>query len=140
MNHNQYVEIFIMLIISGLLSTKNVWVDSISDIRYSINDLYKILLTSGWMGSLMGFYYRDNKILSYGLILVIITIICIRTQFLVSENQYILDMIPHNSMTIHMSKERLNKNNKLPKPKQKRISTDKPRLKQILQSIINQPK
>jgi membrane-bound acyltransferase YfiQ involved in biofilm formation len=111
MNHNQYVEIFIMLIISGLLSTKNVWVDNISDIRYSINDLYKILLTAGWMGSFMGFYYRDNKILSYGLILVVITIICIRTQFLVSENQYILDMIPHNSMSIHMSKERLNKNN-----------------------------
>ena len=111
MNHNQYVEIFIMLIISGLLSTKNVWVDNISDIRYSINDLYMILLLSGWMGSFIGFYYRDNKILSYGLTLVVITIICIRTQFLVSEDQYILDMIPHNSKSIHMSKERLNKNN-----------------------------
>ena len=111
MNHNQYVEIFIMLIISGLLSTKNVWVDNISDIRYSINDLYMILLLSGWMGSFIGFYYRDNKILSYGLTLVVITIICIRTQFLVSEDQYILDMIPHNSKSIHMSKERLKKNN-----------------------------
>jgi hypothetical protein len=32
------------MIIAGSLSTMNVWVDKISDIRFSLNDLYMILL------------------------------------------------------------------------------------------------
>jgi hypothetical protein len=32
------------MIVAGALSTMNVWVDKISDIRFSVNDLYMILL------------------------------------------------------------------------------------------------
>ena len=32
------------MIFAGALSTMNVWVDKISDIRFSVNDLYMILL------------------------------------------------------------------------------------------------
>jgi hypothetical protein len=42
MNHS-YVVMFIIMIISGFLSTMNVSVDKISDIRFSLNDLYMTL-------------------------------------------------------------------------------------------------
>lgn len=48
-----------------------------------------------------------------GILLVIFNIWCIRTQFLISENQYKLGMIPHHSMAIHMSKKLKNKNNNM---------------------------
>lgn len=35
----------------------------------------------------------------------------IRNQFMISEKQYKLGMIPHHSMAVHMSKKLLNKNN-----------------------------
>ena len=35
---------FFIMIVAGALSTMNVWVDKISDIRFSVNDLYMILL------------------------------------------------------------------------------------------------
>jgi len=44
-----------------------------------------------------------------GLLLVIVNIWCIRTQFLITETQYKLGMIPHHSMAIHMSKKLLEK-------------------------------
>jgi uncharacterized protein (DUF305 family) len=36
---------------------------------------------------------------------------CIRTQFLISESQYKMGMIPHHSMAIHMSRKLLEKGN-----------------------------
>ena len=34
---------FFIMIVASALSTMNVWVDKISDIRFSLNDLYMIL-------------------------------------------------------------------------------------------------
>ena len=47
MNHskiNHYTVMFFVMILSGLLSTMNIWVDKIDDIRLSINDFYMSLL------------------------------------------------------------------------------------------------
>jgi len=101
------------MILSGLLSTMNIWVDKVSDIRYSINDLYMILLMTGWMFLFMGIYYKDTKIMFFGLFLVIVILFCIRTQLFVSETQYKLGMIPHHSMAILMSKKLLEKKNNI---------------------------
>ena len=52
-----------------------------------------------------------NRNIFIGLLLIIVTIWCIRNQTLVTETQYKFGMIPHHSMAIHMSKkllERLN--------------------------------
>jgi hypothetical protein len=108
---NHYLVMFIIMILSGLLSTMNIWVDKISDIRYSINDVYMTLLMTGWMFLFMGLYYKERHIFILGLSLVIVIIICIRTQFLVSQTQYKLGMIPHHSMAILMSKKLLEKTN-----------------------------
>ena len=96
---------FIVMIFSGLLTTMNVWVDKWDDIRFSINDVYMTLLMTGWMFLFMGIYYSESNILLFGLFLVIVNIWCIRTQFMVTNEQYILGMIPHHSMAIHMSKK-----------------------------------
>ena len=101
--HSNIVMFFIM-ILSGLLSTMNIWVDKLDDIRFSLNDGYMILLMSGWMFLFMGLFNKEKKIFMIGLLLVIANIWFIRNQFLVSENQFKLGMIPH------MSKKLLNKN------------------------------
>jgi hypothetical protein len=97
------------MIISGFLSTMNVWVDTWDDIRFSINDLYMTLLMTGWMFVCMGIYYKEIDVFLFGVCLVLVNIWCIRTQFLVTTKQYISGMIPHHSMAIHMSKQLLKK-------------------------------
>jgi len=110
---NHYIIMFFIMILSGLLSTMNVWVDKYDDIRFSINDLYMILLMSGWMFFFMGLIYQEMYIFIIGILLVITNIWCIRTQFLITETQYKLGMIPHHSMAVHMSKKLLDKKNNI---------------------------
>jgi hypothetical protein len=87
----------------------NIWVDKIEDIRISINDVFMTLLMTGWMFLLMGLFYFDITNIILGVCLVLINIWCIRTQFMVTPEQYIYGMIPHHSMAIHISKKLLNK-------------------------------
>ena len=96
---------FVIMILSGLLTTMNVWVDKWSDIRWSINDIYMTLLMTGWMFLFMGLYYREWIIIVIGGVFVVSNIWCIRNQFLVTNEQYILGMIPHHSMAVLMSKK-----------------------------------
>ena len=106
---DHYTIMFFIMVLSGLLSTMNVWVDKIDDIRFSINDLYMSLLMTGWMFLFMGLIYQEINIFFIGLSLVVINIWCIRNQFLINETQYKLGMIPHHSMAVHMSKKLLEK-------------------------------
>lgn len=103
--YNHYVVMFFIMILSGLLTTMNVWVDKLDDIRFSINDIYMTLLMTGWMFLFMGIYYGDSFIICLGIFLVVANIWCIRTQFIVTNEQYILGMIPHHSMAILMTKK-----------------------------------
>jgi hypothetical protein len=100
-----YLVMFVIMILSGLLTTMNMWVDKWDDVRFSINDVYMTLLMTGWMFLFMGVYYSETLILLLGLFLVISNVWCIRTQFMVTNNQYVLGMIPHHSMAILMSKQ-----------------------------------
>ena len=109
--HNHYVVMFFIMVLSGLLSTMNVWVDKVDDIRFSINDAYMTLLMTGWMFLFMGLFYQEISIFFIGLSLIICNIWFIRTQFLVTSTQYKLGMIPHHSMAVHMSKKFLEKEN-----------------------------
>ena len=112
MKHSQsshYVIMFGIMVLSGLLSTMNVWVDKIDDIRFSVNDAYMTLLMTGWMFLFMGLIYQEMVVGFIGLSLIIFNIWCIRSQFLVTEIQYKLGMIPHHSMAVHMSKKLLEK-------------------------------
>ena len=113
MDNSHYIIMFFIMIISGALSTMNVWVDKIGDIRLGLNDLYMILLMSGWMLFFMGIIYKHLYSFIFGLVLVVANFYCIRTQCFVSEHQYKLGMIPHHSMAVHMSKKLLEKENNI---------------------------
>ena len=104
-----YMSMFFITILSGLLSSINVWVDKIEDIRFSLNDWYMTLLMTGWMFLLTGIFYKEPIVSLFGFFLVVFNIWCIRTQFMISQNQFFLGMIPHHSMAIHMSKKLLEK-------------------------------
>lgn len=104
-DYTHYIVMFCIMILSGLLTTMNVWVDKWDDIRFSINDIYMTLLMTGWMFLFMGLYYSERLILCLGFFLVVTNIWFIRTQFMVTTEQYILGMIPHHSMAILMSKK-----------------------------------
>jgi len=110
---NHYTVMFFIMVLSGLLSTMNIWVDKLDDIRFSINDVYMTLLMTGWMFLFMGLFYYETSVFCVGLLLVIVMIWCIRTQFLVTQTQYKLGMIPHHSMAVHMSKKLLEKENNM---------------------------
>lgn len=114
LRNNHYTIMFFIMIASGLLSTMNVWADKLDDVRFSINDAYMTLLMSGWMFLFMGLIYREPSVFFIGLSLVIVNILCIRNQFLITETQYKLGMIPHHSMAVHMSKKLLEKENNIP--------------------------
>jgi len=104
---------FFIMLLSGMFSTMNVWVDKVDDIRFSINDAYMTLLMTGWMFLFMGLIYQERSVFFIGLLLVIFSISCIRSQFLITETQYKAGMIPHHSMAIHMSKKLLEKENNI---------------------------
>ena len=105
---------FFIMILTGLLSTMNVWVDKYDDIRFSMNDVYMILLMTGWMFFFMGIVYKEIRVILIGLGLVAVNLYCIRNQVLITETQYKLGMIPHHSMAIHMSKKLVEKENSIP--------------------------
>ena len=105
-------EIIIMMIImfiAGLLSSMNIWVDKLSDMRFHLNDVYMSLLMCSWCLVFIGIYYINATILFTGIIFTFLMIYCIRTQLFIDEKQYLNGMIPHHSMAVLMSKELLKK-------------------------------
>jgi hypothetical protein len=101
------------MILSGLLSTMNVYADKLDDIRWSLNDIYMTTLMTGWMITFMSIYYKDVKPFIIGSCFVIFSFYAIRTQLFISQDQYLLGMIPHHSMAILMSKRLLTKDNSI---------------------------
>jgi hypothetical protein len=108
-NYNHYIVMFWISIFSGLLTTMNVWADKLYDIRFSLNDLYMTLLMTGWMFFFTGLWYNEKPIFFIGIALLLFSFWCIRTQFMITTQQYITGMIPHHSMAVHMSKKLLEK-------------------------------
>jgi hypothetical protein len=98
-------------IISALLSGMWVWADKWSDVRLSINDLYMAFLMTGWMFLIQGAITKYMKYIIIGAILVITSLFLIRFQILVSQEQYLVGMIPHHSMAIFLSKKQLEQSN-----------------------------
>jgi hypothetical protein len=104
---HEIAPMFVIMFIAGLLTTMNVYTTNFNDMRWSINDVYMSLMMCGWMFLIWGVVYQMTKQTIIGLMLLTISFYGIRTQFLVSPNQYIKSMIPHHSMAITMSQELL---------------------------------
>ena len=102
---HSYAVMFLIMLVTGFLSTMNLAVDSWTDIRWSLNDLYMILTMSGWMLVFMAALNQDWWIMAAAVVLVAASIWAIRVQFLISTDQFVLGMIPHHSMAVHMSRQ-----------------------------------
>lgn len=102
---HSYFSMFIIMMLSGILSSMNVWVDNLDDIHISLNDIYMSLLMSGWMILFMALLDKNITISLIGICIIIISFIAIRTQLFINVKQYLLGMIPHHSMAITMSKK-----------------------------------
>jgi hypothetical protein len=113
------------MIAAGFLSTMNVWADSWSDIRWSINDIYMTGLMTGWMIFFMGLFSANVQWTLIGVVAAAVFIVLIRTQALVSESQYLRGMIPHHSMAVFMSKRLAEKSNGIPEFLQKIVGTQR---------------
>jgi hypothetical protein len=108
-----YGSIVCIIILSGMLSTTNVWVDKVEDMRLSVNDVYMIFLMTGWVLFFMAAINGDVGISMTGLTLAGFMIFCIRTQLFVTESQFLLGMIPHHSKSVHMCKRLKTQNIKI---------------------------
>ena len=106
MEHN-YVFMIVIMIISGLLSSMYIWANRLGDIRLSINDLYMILLMTGWMLFFMTLSYGDYYKTIYAGIFIIAIFFSIRNQQFITKGQYFTGMIPHHSMAVLMSRQLL---------------------------------
>ena len=102
---HSYAVMFLIMLVTGGLSTMNLAVDSWTDIRWSLNDLYMILTMAGWMLVFMAALNQDWWIMAAAFVLVAASIWAIRVQFLISTDQFVLGMIPHHSMAVHMSRQ-----------------------------------
>jgi len=96
----------ISMIISGLLSSMNIWAVTIDDMRLSMNDVYMISLMTSWMFFIMGILMSHMQYTLYGAIGIVISIYCIRIQAFITEKEFVKGMIVHHSMAVTMS-ERL---------------------------------
>jgi len=83
--YNHYVQMFFIMIIAGLLSTMNVWADKWEDVRLSLNDVYMILLMTGWMLLFMGILNKFMPATLVGLLLVLFNLYAIRNQLFVNQ-------------------------------------------------------
>jgi hypothetical protein len=108
---HSYFAMFIIMMISGLLSSMNVWVDKWDDIRLSLNDIYMSLLMSGWMIFFMAIINNDYLYIFISLAIIVFSFFLIRNQIFIDEFQYLTGMIPHHSMAVMMSKALKNKSN-----------------------------
>lgn len=138
---NNHITIMIISsLLAGFLSSMNVFTTKFDDMRLHVNDFYMITL----MTSLMILFHfimtgnKDNNI-SFWLIISILIFVCIRTQFLVNDEQFLNGMIPHHSMALLMSKKIVltTKNNRIKKLAQSIIDSQTQEIKEM-NNILNE--
>ena len=105
---------FGLMVLSGLLSSMNVFADKLGDVYLTLNDLYMSLLMTGWMFLFMGLYSKTSRQMYVGLVCIAVSFVAIRMQLFIGSSQYAMSMIPHHSMAVLMSKRVLEKQVKPP--------------------------
>ncbi|MEO6150311.1 MAG: DUF305 domain-containing protein [Mucilaginibacter sp.] len=114
MNNNHYLKLLLSLVISFFVMYAVMFlnVDESSHIYLSINRLYMSLLMVSPMAIIMVIVMRgmypnkmvNGAIMATGLIVFVVSFICLRTQAFISDRQYMKGMIPHHSSAIMTSK------------------------------------
>lgn len=102
------ISMILSSLVSGFLSTMNMWVVKWNHVRFHLNDTYMVLLMTLWMMLFTYLiYYNHMKNASMYIVITLVCICliiyCIRTQFLIDDEQFLNGMIPHHSMAILMA-------------------------------------
>jgi hypothetical protein len=117
-NHMSTNEAILVMLfactIAGSLLGMNTFANKADDIRFNLNDVYMALMMTGGMFFLMGVYYKSVKLISVGISVSLIGLICIRNQLFINKNRFLNSMIPHHSMAIMMTKRLKEKDEELP--------------------------
>lgn len=108
---DNFFLMFIISIISGLLSSMFIFADKYSDISIGLNDLYMAVLMTSWMFLIMGILFKKWFYFTIGLLTGITVLYLIRNQIFINKKEYLNSMIPHHSMAVMVTK-RLRENNK----------------------------
>jgi hypothetical protein len=103
------IQMIIIMIISGLLSSMSVWADKANDMRLSINDIYMIVLMTAWMTFLMSVLHKNTTYSFISGVVILATYYAIREQLFINIKDFYRGMIPHHSMALLMSKRVLEK-------------------------------
>ena len=105
-----FITILVVSRIAGMLSTMNIWANDIGDVRFHMNDFYMVILITSWI-TIIGYLLAQKTMqipksgFIFAIVTVILTMIAIRKQIFVSDNQYLNGLIPYNSMGILMAKK-----------------------------------
>lgn len=118
----------IISIVSGILSGMNLWAVDRKHMRAHLNNVYMVLLMTGWMVLLTAAFtphidYHNSLIIGSALVIGL-TIYFIRKQVFINDRQFLNGMIPHHSAAILMAKRIKEK-------------TSDPRIIQLADNIIN---
>lgn len=101
---HSFLFMTVCMVLAGLMTTMNTWIDKWDDFYFSLNDLYMIGLMTSWMFVFMGLFSLNFVRFFWGALFAVIFFALIRTQAFVTEIQYLRGMIPHHSMAVMMSK------------------------------------
>lgn len=59
LNLNSIIIMFIIMILSSIISGMNMWVNNIKDVRIHLNDIYMGISMTGWMFLFYGLIYKN---------------------------------------------------------------------------------
>lgn len=106
MMKHDYLIMTVSMVLAGFLSTMNTWSTSLDNVYFSLNDVYMVGIMTGFMFFFMGSLTLQWKEAIVGGIVGSLFLMAARFQWLVGQNQYLHQMIPHHSMAVFLS-ERL---------------------------------
>lgn len=122
---NDHIKIMIISsLLAGFLSTMNIYTVKLDDIKLHLNDIYMITFMTSLMMLFHVYVSNSPHYILFFMITSVLIFVCIRTQFLVDDIQFLNGMIPHHSMAILMSKNIV-------------LNTKNARIKKLAQSIID---
>jgi hypothetical protein len=98
------IILIIACIYSGIATSANLFVNQWEDVRFSLNDAYRIGLLIGSMLLITGILTIHLGRVLIGLFLSVMCFALIRSQIFINENEYLRSIIPYQSGAIMMSK------------------------------------
>lgn len=145
MTYDNIIIMGTIMMMSGFLSTMNLWVVNKKHARWHLNDLYMVLLMTAWSFALSYIFQRhmmsSQVIFIVSVLSIVMIIYLIRTQTFINDKQFLNGMIPHHSMAVLMAEKIKEKtNNPRIRSLANNIVTSQTKEIQLMEEILNEEK